>query len=280
MPQPKLLVFDVDGTLLGSDGTMSGATRIALSRAADAGIRLLPATGRRYGRALEAVEGLPLDGAIVSGGGALVKRPHDHHTLRLHAFPDDTLRAVLRLVDELGFQPVLCADTFLQGFEFYVPSTETDCPTLREFLIRNEGSGRVAPDMIAQPPADVFTSYIMGTREVLREAEATLHDRMPGRLYMNVLFSPNCQGFVCEISAAGISKWEAIRWLADRWDIADEDICAVGDDVNDREMIAAAGLGIAMGNAIESVKQSAARIAPGHDEDGLAEVVRWVLQAS
>jgi hydroxymethylpyrimidine pyrophosphatase-like HAD family hydrolase len=51
----------------------------------------------------------------------------------------------------------------------------------------------------------------------------------------------------------------------------------VGDDLNDVPMIRAAGLGVAMGNAKPEVKQAADRIAPGHDEDGLVEVVRWLL---
>ena len=51
----------------------------------------------------------------------------------------------------------------------------------------------------------------------------------------------------------------------------------MGDDVNDIPMIRAAGLGIAMGNALPPVKAAAARVAPPQDEDGLVQVVRWLL---
>jgi hydroxymethylpyrimidine pyrophosphatase-like HAD family hydrolase len=83
---------------------------------------------------------------------------------------------------------------------------------------------------------------------------------------------------MCEWAPAGVTKWSAIRRLAAEWRIPDEAICAVGDDVNDVPMIRAAGLGVAMGNAQGPVKAAADRIAPAQHEDGLAEVVRWLLE--
>ncbi len=69
-----------------------------------------------------------------------------------------------------------------------------------------------------------------------------------------------------------------MRHLADDWGILPEEICAVGDDVNDIPMIRAAGLGVAMGNAVPRVKEAADRVAPTNDEDGLATVVDWLLE--
>ena len=82
---------------------------------------------------------------------------------------------------------------------------------------------------------------------------------------------------MCELAPAGVTKWSAVRRLASQWGIADSEICAVGDDVNDIPMIRSAGLGVAMGNAVPEVKAAADRIAPTHDNDGLVEVVAWLL---
>jgi hydroxymethylpyrimidine pyrophosphatase-like HAD family hydrolase len=65
--------------------------------------------------------------------------------------------------------------------------------------------------------------------------------------------------------------------MADAWGIAAEQICAVGDDVNDVPMIEGAGLGIAMGNAPEEVRRAADRVAPTLDDDGLAQAIGWML---
>ena len=69
-----------------------------------------------------------------------------------------------------------------------------------------------------------------------------------------------------------------LRALLTRNGIACDEICAVGDDVNDIPMILGAGLGVAMGNALDEVKAAADRIAPGHDSDGLVAVVDWLLE--
>ena len=109
------------------------------------------------------------------------------------------------------------------------------------------------------------------------EVEAELHRRMPGKFHTHVLRSPRYVGFMCEFSPAGVTNWSAIKQLAAGWNIQQSSICAVGDDVNDIPMIRAAGLGVAMANAVAEVKQAADRIAPGHDENGLVEVVQWLL---
>ncbi len=117
----------------------------------------------------------------------------------------------------------------------------------------------------------------MGTREEMARLEASLNSELPGELYTHVLRSPRYSGFMCEFAPAGATKWSGVRRLAGRWGIADAEICAVGDDVNDVPMIRAAGLGVAMGNALPEVKRAADRIAPSQQDDGLVEVVAWLL---
>jgi len=108
--------------------------------------------------------------------------------------------------------------------------------------------------------------------------ETRLNRSLPEGLYVHVLRSPRYQGYMCEIAPYGVTKGSGVAQLADSWGIAPAEICAVGDDVNDIPMLEAAGLAVAMGNALEPVKAVADRIAPAHDDDGLVEVVRWLLE--
>ncbi len=274
----RLLAIDIDGTLVDARDALSGPTRDALVRAGEAGIHVVLATGRRYSRTLHLVEPLGIDVPLVTAGGALVKDPHTHRTLFRAEFEPRTLRRLLGLVAAAGGDPVLCADTFSQGFDFYLAALEVDSPELAEYLRLNPDCGRTMPQLVEAPPPGVFAGFVMGPREAMLALEATIEREMPGQTFTHVLRSPRYTGFMCEFAPAGVTKWSAIRRLAQTWEIAEEAICAVGDDVNDIPMIRAAGLGVAMGNALGEVKAAADRIAPTQANDGLAEVVDWLLK--
>jgi len=277
MPRYRLLAIDIDGTLVNSHNELTDATCTALCRAMAAGIRVVLATGRRYSHTLHLVEPLGLDVPLVTASGALVKDPVGHRTLYRARFEPEVLRCALRALDELGFCPIACADTFHQGFDFYTCSREAESEELAEYFRLNPTAGRVNARLLDAPPADIFCLFTLGTQEQMLRLEVELNGRLPGKLHTHVLRSPLYVGYMCEMAPAGVTKWSAIRRLARQWRITDAEICAVGDDVNDIPMIQAAGLGVAMGNALPSVKAAAARIAPTHDNNGLVEVVEWLL---
>ena len=132
--------------------------------------------------------------------------------------------------------------------------------------------------MMSDPPAGIFAGFAIGSRQQMLELHDVLQHELPGQLYTHVIRSPRYRGYMCEIAPEGVTKWAGICRLADEWGIQPAEICAVGDDVNDVPMVVGAGLGVAMGNAVEELKAVADRIAPGHDDEGLASVVEWVLE--
>jgi 5-amino-6-(5-phospho-D-ribitylamino)uracil phosphatase len=277
MSRYQLLAIDIDGTLVDREEYLSPATRAALARAGKAGIRVVLATGRRYSRSLPLVEPLAIDVPLVTASGALIKDPIDHRTLFCSEFDRGLLLQLLGVIARCGHEPVLCGDTFAEGFDYYLASEEVRGPELAEYLRLNPGCGRLWPELLTDPPPGVFTGFAMGSRDQMLALERALQSELPGRLYTHVLRSPRYTGFLCELSPAGVDKWSGILRLAGQWNIRPEAICAVGDDVNDIPMIRAAGLGIAMGNAQPEVKAAAGRIAPSQADDGLVQVVAWLL---
>ncbi len=275
----RLLALDIDGTLINSREELTSPTREAIRRARQAGIQVVLATGRRYSRSLPYIEHLEIDSPLVTASGALIKHPRGHQTRFRAEFRPAALLGVLDAISSAGFDAVLYTDSFHDGFDFYCPRLEVAQPQLCEFYRLNPASARIWPQLMTAPPDQVFAGFAMGTQRQMLDLADELEARWPDDLTIHVLRSPRYTGYMCEIAPAGVSKWSGVCQIAAEFGIADREICAVGDDVNDIPMIQGAGLGVAMGNALEPVKVAADRIAPGHDSDGLVEVVNWLLDS-
>lgn len=277
MPRIRLFAVDIDGTLVNSRDELTAATREAIARVLNAGIQVVLATGRRYGRTLPLVEPLALQVPVITASGALIKLPGSHVTLFRAHIEGPLLKEVLRVIEEHGYEAMLYTDTFEQGFEFYRPPNDSPEPLLAEFLGLNEGWHREWPCLMAEPPNDIFACFAMGTRSEMLRVHDAIQERLPGQLYTHVLRSPRYTGFMCEIAPIGVTKWSGVQHLAREWGIDDHEICAVGDDVNDIPMIEGAGMGIAMANALPEVLEAADHVVPSCDEDGLVEAVKLIL---
>lgn len=278
MPRYRLLAIDIDGTLVNGQHELTETTRAAVLRAKRAGIEIVLATGRRYSRVLPLVEPLDLNVPLVTASGALIKRAADHVTLYRAEFATGALERCLKIISAGGYEPVLYADTYDAGFDYFCRDRKSSEPLLQEFLQKNLGCERAYPDLATSPPPGIFAGFAMGNREQMVALEGQLKSAMAHELYVHVLRSPRYDGFMCEIAPHGVSKWTGVQHVAEPLGIMPEEICAVGDDVNDIPMIAAAGLGVAMANALDEVKATADRIAPSNNEDGLVQVVDWLLE--
>jgi Cof subfamily protein (haloacid dehalogenase superfamily) len=275
----KMLALDIDGTIVDSRHKLRDATRTALQSAKAAGIEVVLATGRRYSRTLPLVAPLGIAVPLITASGALIKNPDGHQTLFCAQFEGDSLRQTTRAVAAAGYEPVLYADTFHLGYDYYLQTADVTCPLLKQFLDYNPDCHRLQSDLVDSPPRDAFAGFAIGTEPQMRELASHLDALLPGQLYVHVLRSPRYDGHLCEIAPAGVSKWTGVLQLARERGIRAEEICAVGDDVNDLPMITGAGFGIAMENAVPELKAAADRIAPANDDDGVAEVVKWLLEA-
>jgi len=280
----RLLVLDVDGTVTDANHRVSEVAREAIDRVSRRGVKVMLATGRRYRDTLPVAAALGIDVPLVTASGALVKRPSDHSTLARAAFAADVLQGVVRFIAAGGHEAILYSDSFERGFDFHCRSLAgaADDPGsvgggLQEYLGRNRALADVRPDLHEAPPPGVFAGFVMGPRADMEALEAGLHEAFPGQLSLHTIKSPRYRDWMCEIAPAGVTKWSGVMGMAAAWGIAAEEICAVGDDVNDLSMIRAAGLGLAMGNARPEVQAAAAGVVGRHDGTGIADVAELIF---
>ncbi len=119
----------------------------------------------------------------------------------------------------------------------------------------------------------------MADDESLSDLEARARRRLGDRVHAHRIINKNYQGSILEFLAPRSGKWSALRRLAEGAGIAPEEIAAIGDDTNDAEMIRHAGLGIAMGNAVDAAREGADQVVRSNAEGGVLEAIERVLLA-
>src|ERR1700678_3400385 len=121
----RILALDVDGTLLDPDGTLRPQTAAAVTRAAEAGIRPVLCTGRRYRRALPIAQELGIDAPLVCNSGAIVKDPKNHRTLWRADFADSLAADVLDLFRDHDQPAVVFTDRGPEEHDFIIAAFPT-----------------------------------------------------------------------------------------------------------------------------------------------------------
>lgn len=274
----RLLAVDIDGTITTPEHVVSDRTAAAIRQAISAGLRVVLATGRRYRDSLAIAERVGVKLPLITTGGALIKDPTTHETRFCAAFAEGVLERALGLIDAAGHEAVVYTDSFADGFDFHCRGLDVGSDGLRSYLDFNRSLARLTPDLHHRPPTDSFAAFSMGPEAAMLDLEAALLDACGETVCVHVIRSPRYRGHLCEIAPAGIDKWSGIQQLAGSWGIAADEICAIGDDVNDLPMIQAAGIGVAMGNAAPRVRDAADHITAANDADGLALLIEELLR--
>jgi Cof subfamily protein (haloacid dehalogenase superfamily) len=271
----RMLVVDVDGTLIGRDRRVSPRVRAAVRSALDAGALVTLATGRWFRSAQPVAADLGLELPIILHNGALVKDSLTGEVLDHCHLPLSMARAAIGLIERRGLQPIVYENAF--GGELMVAGpAELDSPATARYLatkevaLRRAGRGELA--LVDDPLELVVVDTAERAEPLMAELAAgpwrtvtSMSTLVPEARFVEIL-SPRC------------SKTNAIRHLASRWGVDLAQVVAVGDNFNDLDMIEAAGVGIAMGNAPPGVRARADWVAPPVEEDGLAVAIeRFVL---
>jgi len=260
-----MVVADIDGTLLTSDRRITPGVAAAVRAAQARGVRVCLATGRIWLSAEPYVRRLGADPPAILYNGGLV---YDFATgAVLRRVPLDAAQAraaleILRGIPEV--QPHLYVDDRV----FTSRANE-----LTERYRRKDGLPvEEVGDLVAFLSREPMKILIIGARADLERAAAQLA-RLP--LPIHTVFSEETY---LEVLPPGSSKGAALAFVAERLGIPLGDVIAVGDNLNDLEMLQAAGLGVAMGNAPEALRARASYVAPANDQEGLRAVIeRFVL---
>ena len=263
----RLLVSDVDGTLVRNDKTLSAAVLEAVSHLRDAAIRLAIVSSRAPVGLDVLVAPLQLDTPRAGFNGAVILGPDDR-ALRNIFVPDAVCRKTVDHLESAGLDVWLFADGRWK-------LRNADQPYIAHER-RSLGIGFEIVDDFS--PFYGRTHKIMGVSEDLdavADAEAILAPAIGDEASVH-----RSQLFHVDVTSIRANKGDAALLIAQSLGIDRADMACIGDMSNDIPMLDAAGLAIAMGNAPDIVRAHAHEVVASNEEDGWAEAVERLILPS
>lgn len=265
--KPKLIAFDIDGTVLNEEGELTARTEAALKSAIAAGIKVLSATGRMYPSARPILRQIGVTSPCIVYNGAQVRDPVSED-----------------IVFELALDCELTSDvlSFFHKNNWYVQIYHDD-----KLLVEDDGDERcryyeMVSRIKAVPLGKRFWDFNGSSVKILGIAfENDVYQDMVKRTveeFGDRLYTAESQDAFIEMVHRNINKARSLARVANMLGIAQKDVLAFGNGANDREMLSWAGVGVAMGNAPNRVKECADMTAPDNDSDGVAVIIEKLLQ--
>ena len=268
MSEPiHIIALDLDGTLLNTEKLLSAENRAALFKAAEAGIHIVPTTGRFYNGMPSFIRELPFIRYAITINGA---EAADIATGEVIYNSEIPLLRALELMRYLDTLPVIydCyqdnAGWISEHLKARIDSTVKD-PHFRRMLHELRKPVPELKAFVTERGRDVQKiQFFIPTPELRLKLLRTLPEMFPD-LAVSSSVSENI-----EVNSAAATKGNALMALAEHLNIPREAVMAFGDGLNDLSMIEAAGIGIAMENACDQAKDKANFITLSCDAHGVA----------
>ncbi len=286
----QLVAFDLDGTLFDSEKRISDDTINYLENIAKKGIEIVPTTGRAYMGLMDQVEKIQGINYVITSNGAGIYTKSNGKCIRERLIPLDE---GCKLLEELLKFDIMC-DPFIEGesymsrSKYHLVDKMHESEGIKDYIrksrnikddlvgyVRNMGKDfekitiNFVPEDGWKSEGDGELNYPRKDFEKVREVVGKYTDLKAISGGMRNI----------EITAGGVDKGDALKWLCDKIDIPMSDVIAFGDSGNDIEMISVAGIGVAMENAEESAKKVADYITLSNDKEGVLAALKKFLFA-
>lgn len=288
----KLVAIDLDGTLLNSYGEVSKATREALLEAKERGIEVVLASGRPISSTESIATDLGVDNYLISGNGSAV-----YDIKKQEVIYDRFLRKdqVLKIADEceknsffynVYTEDEVIASSLNYNVLFYskenlkkVEEKRTHINVVQNIrrYIEESGKDKFLKITVCDESKFIFNS-IMRKLKMIQGIDVLEVAYMSRKKIKSGTEDVEIQYYYTEITNENVNKWTAVEFLMDKLGVQREEVVTIGDNMNDKEMIENAGLGIVMGNSNPTMKELADAVVADNNSEGVLEALnKFVL---
>jgi hydroxymethylpyrimidine pyrophosphatase-like HAD family hydrolase len=272
VPSIRLIAIDIDGTLLDRAGNIPDENRHAIAAALDRGIEVALVTGRGFTFAYPIAERLGLPVVLVASNGAIVRRL-DGTTVLRRLMPRDVAHQVLAETVAYRGEAAVVFDRAFTG-QLVSGGLDWTHPSRAGYYGRYGAliSETVPLEtcLVEDPIEVMFTGGVTRMRTLIAQLEAA-----PGAHRYAISFVEyGWRDFILvDVLGAGVTKGTTLAEWVQELGLTRDAVMAVGDNYNDREMLAFAGTGVAMGNGVPELLDGTFHVTASNDEAGLAQAI-------
>ena len=265
MIDKKMIVVDLDGTLLNANGSCSSKTKKYLKKLRELGYIIVIATGRVLKSAIDVTDGAEFANYIIANAGALIYDMNSKKIIMSNSISLNDTKMILSHYND-----------------------EIDYINICDLFYHNRCLGNTKIKSIYEKNIQDLNKFISNCEDILHITIKLKNNELVDKYY-NKLKTTNLNIIVMqdsfselkwlEIFNNGVSKYNAIKIISKIENIDNDNIIAFGDGLNDIDMIRMCGVGVSMGNALDEVKLVSNYTTLSHNEDGVIYFLRKYLQS-
>ncbi len=266
-PMVKLMLADVDGTLVTQDKVLTDKAISAVRDLHQAGVLFAITSGRPPRGMAMLTDPLDLQTPIAAFNGGVLVNP-DMSVIEQRVLPEDLVVPVTDMMGSFGLDVWLYT-----GADWYVP--KADGPHVARETWTVKFDPKIMRDGVTGLTGSVAKLVgVSDDTDAVDRATTAVHDA-----FGDHVAAAASQPYYLDVTHPQANKGAVAQWLATRYSLRPQDIATIGDMPNDVLMFAHSGLSIAMGNASSEVKRAARRVTTSNQDEGFANAVeRFVLR--
>lgn len=284
----KIVTIDLDGTLLNSFGEISEENLEELRKCIQKGVEIVLSSGRVVSSIKNFANEIGNNNYLIAGNGSTVYDIANEKIIYQNTIPKEKVLKIIKICEENSIYYSVYTENFIitkslnYNILFYSKENlkksnmeKTNINIIEDIYsyVENMENNEISKISICDKDKMIFSSILKKLREI--ENIDVLDVAHMSRKYIeNGTDVVPVEFYYTEITNENVNKWEAIKFLINKLEILPEEVMSIGDNINDKEMLENAGMGIAMGNSAPYIKDMAKYVTLDNNANGVAEALK------
>lgn len=289
----KLIAIDLDGTLLNSHGEITENTKKILKKCSEKGIEIVLASGRPVDSIKVILDEIGCGRYFIAGNGALIYDIQEDKVIYENFLNKEKVLEIIKICEENSitynvYEDKTILTTNLKYNVLYYhkenlkkeeeKQTHINVVENMYSYIKNMKEGKFLKITICDENIKIFNSILKKIKKI-EKVDILEVSHMSRKIIKQGTEEVPIEYFYTEISAMNVNKWTAIEFLVKKLEIEKQQVIAIGDNINDKEMIENAGVGIAIEGSTPQITQIADYITNSNNAEGVAKALeKYILQ--